>query len=136
MRGSYLPLLILLTGIFVYRSNAVAQAPVLHVIAGPGVVLTREEVKEVFLGDKTFSASTKLIPLDNLSVRDGFLGKVLNLTAAKYESIWTKKAFRDGLNPPKALENDNAVIEYVRRTAGAVGYVTTAPAGVTVVSKY
>jgi len=128
-------------GIFVTLCTAVSMTwaqstPTIYVIAGPGTSLTAAETKEVFLGDKTFSASTRLIPIDNLAIRDGFLAKVLGVNAAKYESIWTKKAFRDALNPPKTLDNDSAVLDYVKRTNGAVGYMTTAPVGVTVVGKF
>ena len=58
------------------------------------------------------------------------------MNASKYESIWIKKAFRDALNPPKVLMNDTDVIDYVKRTPGAVGYVASAPSGVTVLQKY
>jgi len=122
-----------------YAVVAVASAqssPTIYVVAGPGTSLTAAEIKEVFLGDKTFSASTSLVPIDNLAVREVFLAKVLGVNAAKYESIWTKKAFRDALNPPKTLDNDSAVLDYVKRTVGALGYVTTTPVGVTVVAKY
>lgn len=128
--------LMLLLGIFPRVTSIHAQAPTIYVVAAQGVPLTDSDVKEIFLGDKTFTGSTKLVPVDNASVRDGFLSKVLAMKAAKYESIWTKKAFRDAINPPKVLMSDTEVIDYVKRTPGAVGYVASAPSGVTVVQKY
>ena len=44
-------------------------------------------------------------------------------TAARYVT----RAFRDGLNPPAAKSTDDEVLEFVRRTAGAVGYVSSFP---------
>ena len=113
-----------------------AQAPTVFVIAGPGISLSSADIKEVFLGDKAFSGSTKLVPIDNAAAREAFLNKAMGLNGPKYESIWVKKGFRDGVNPPKVLGSDAEVVEFVKRTPGAVGYVSNAPAGVTVIQKY
>jgi hypothetical protein len=109
-----------------------AQTLSLYVIGGQGVTLTGTEVKEVYLGDKVFSGSVRLVPVDNAAAREAFLNKVMGMTASKYESVWTKKAFRDALNPPNVLSTDAQVLEFVRRTPGAVGYVSTPPSGVTI----
>lgn len=113
-----------------------AQTPTVFVIAGPGNSLSSAEIKEVFLGEKTFSGSTKLVPIDNAAAREVFLNKALGLNGPKYESIWVKKGFRDAILPPKVLSNDAEVVDFVKRTPGAVGYVSNAPAGVTVIQKY
>ena len=113
-----------------------AQTPTLYVIGGQGVTLTRTEVKEVYLGDKVFSGSVRLVPVDNAAAREAFLSKVMGMTASKYESTWTKKAFRDALNPPNLLSTDAQVVEFVKRTIGAVGYVSTPPSDVTIIQKF
>ena len=128
--------LMLLLGIFPRATSIEAQSVTIYVVAAQGLPLTGSDVKEIFLGDKTFSGSTKLVPVDNAGVRDAFLNKALGLSAGKYESIWTKKAFRDALNPPKLLMSDAEVIDYVKRTPAAVGYVGSAPSGVNVIQKY
>ncbi len=74
-----------------------AQTPTLYIIGGQGVTLTGTEVKEVYLGDKVFSGSVKLVPMDNAAARETFLSRVMGMTPSKYESTWTKKAFRDAL---------------------------------------
>jgi hypothetical protein len=58
------------------------------------------------------------------------------MEAAKYTSSWTKKSFRDGVSPPAVKGSDADTIEFVKQTAGAVGYVSTSPAGVTLVGKF
>ena len=45
----------------------------------------------------------------------------------RYSTHWVRKSFRDGLNPPAAKSTDLEVVEYVRRTAGGVDYVSSAP---------
>ena len=109
-----------------------ANAADVVVISHPGTTLSAGDVKDVFLGEKQFAGSIKLIPVDNVSLQSNFLSKIMNMTGDKYTSLWTKKSFRDGLTPPAMKSSDAEVIEYVKRTPGAVGYVSSAPSGVNV----
>lgn len=109
------------------------QASDLVVIANASVSLSSSEVRDVFLGDKQFAGSTKLIPVDNSAAQENFLSKVLQISNSKYASTWTKKAFRDGLTAPAVKSSDAEVIEFVKRTKGAVGYVSGSPSGVNIV---
>lgn len=106
------------------------------VITNPGTTLTAAEVRDVYLGEKQFAGSVKLAPVDNFGAQDQFLAKVLNMDRAKYVTVWTKKAFREGLVQPPLKNSDNEVLDFVRRTPGAVGYVATQPSGVNIVEKY
>lgn len=112
--------------------SQVANAADVAVISNSGISISEGEVKDVFLGEKQFAGSTKLIPVDNSSLQESFLSQFMQLSAAKYNNLWTKKSFRDGLTPPEVKAGDAAVIDYVKRTPGAVGYVSTAPSGVNV----
>jgi ABC-type phosphate transport system substrate-binding protein len=103
------------------------------IIANSSVNLSAGDVRDVFLGEKQFAGSTRLTPVDNAALQESFLSKLILMTNAKYTGIWTKKAFRDGLTAPAMKSGDAEVIEYVKRTPGAVGYVANAPAGVNIV---
>lgn len=109
-----------------------AYADDVVVITNPGVTISADDIKDIFTGEKQFAGSTKLIVVDNASTQGSFLSKFLKMDTAKYNNIWTKKSFRDGLTPPAVKSSDAEVTEYVRRTPGAVGYVSSAPAGVNV----
>jgi hypothetical protein len=78
----------------------------------------------------------KLSPVDNASEQREFLATVLKLDLTKYNALWTKKSFRDALNPPPVRVNDADVIQAVLRTPGGIGSVRDAPKGVLVVAKY
>lgn len=106
------------------------------VITHSSVQISGNDVREIFVGDKQFAGSVKLIPVDNGPSQEQFLSKVLKMDGAKYNSTWTKKSFREGLNPPAVKSGDAEVVDYVKKTPGAVGYVGSAPAGVTVVQKF
>jgi hypothetical protein len=110
-----------------------ANAADVVVITNSGISVSADEVKDVFLGEKQFSGTTKLVVIDNAALQAGFLSKIMNMDVAKYNSIWTKKSFRDGLTPPAVKSGDAEVYEFVKRTPGAVGYVSTATAGVKIV---
>jgi len=80
--------------------------------------------------------AVKLVPVDNSSAQIVFLERVLKMNAAKYSTTWTKKSFRDGINPPLVTGSDAEALAYVKRTAGACSYVTIAtPADVVVVAR-
>jgi hypothetical protein len=111
-----------------------AAAGGLVVITDPAVTLSPNDVRDVYLGEKLMAGSVTLVPVDNLSAQPMFLSKVIKLDAIKYATAWTKRSFRDGRNLPTVRATDSEVIDFVKRTPGGIGYVTSAPAaGVTVV---
>lgn len=121
--------------------GTVAAAPALagdvYVIANPSVSLTSMELRDVYLGEKQFVGSIKLVPVDNSVVQGEFLVKVLHMEASKYASLWTKKGFRGGLASPATKSGDAEVINFVKNTTGAVGYISTPPPlGVSQLFKY
>lgn len=117
-------------------SSLLAQADPI-VVTHPGVQLQASEVKDVFLGNKQFAGSVKLLPVDNEQTQAAFLADTLKTDANKYRHVWARKAFQDGITPPAVKGTDAEVMDYVKRTPGAVGYVAADPGkgGVNVVGK-
>jgi len=113
-----------------------ALAGELYVISNNALNLPAEEIRDVFLGDKQVADGVKLVPIDNAALQGDFLGKVVKVDAAKYGTIWAKKGFRDGLNPPPVKSGDAEVIAAVKATPGGVGYVSSKPAALKVLQKY
>ena len=116
-------------------SSVAAQGGDLYVICNARVAITAADVRDMFLGEKQFAGTVKLVPIDNSSAQAAFLDKVLQMNAAKYSTTWTKKSFRDGVNPPLVAGSDAEALAYVKRTPGACSYVTTPATDVVVVSK-
>jgi hypothetical protein len=114
-----------------------ARAAGLIVIAHPNVDLPAGEIKDDYIGEKQFAGAIKLVPVDNAVAQEEFLKHAMAMDPVKYNATWTKKGFRDGLNPPAIKSSDVEVYEFVKRTPGAIGYVTSAPQpGVAVIHKY
>jgi hypothetical protein len=126
----------LFLGITIATCTSGAAADDLYVICSAGVVLQPSEVRNVFIGEKAFAGSAKLVPADNSAAQAAFLEKVLKLDSAKYAGLWTKKSFRDGTNPPPVKSSDAEAIAFVKSTAGGCSYVTSIPAGVTPIAKF
>lgn len=106
-------------------------------IANPGTQVAPGEIKDVFTGEKQVAGSIKLIPVDNASAQEAFLSHALKMESARYKSIWQKKSFREGLVAPAVKSGDTEVLDFVRKTPGAVGYVGgSEPTGVTIIQKY
>jgi hypothetical protein len=114
-----------------------AVADDLYVACHADVPLAAADVRDVFLGEKQMLNSIRLVPVDNLAAQAALLEKVLKMDGIKYDTIWAKQSFRDGVNAPVAMANDAAVLAFIKRTPGGCGYFTIEPpAGVTVIGEY
>jgi len=125
MRPRYLSKFLLAA--LVSLACAGARGADIYVIANPQVKLSPEDVREIYLGDKEFSGDVRLAPVDNQVALAGFVVKALGMNLQRYSTLWVKKAFRDALTPPAVKATDFEVLEFVKRTRGAVGYVSSVP---------
>ena len=119
-----------------WLAAASAAAGDLYVIAQPSLTVSAEDVRDAYVGDKQMAGGTRLVPLDNASQQKEFLDRVLKLDPARYNAIWVKKGFRDGLNAPPVKTGDADVIATVRANPGAIGYVASPPKDLKVLGKY
>jgi ABC-type phosphate transport system substrate-binding protein len=121
------------TAIFLLLASTFANAAGVVVIANPNVSVSADDVRDIFLGEKQFAGDVKLVVIDNAAMQNTFLSQIMQMDANKYNGIWTKKSFRDGLTPPAVKSGDAEVSEFIKRTPGSIGYVSAAPAGVKVI---
>ena len=128
---------LLKTGLVLTLWSAVTSwAGDVYVIVNADVILGPDEIRNVFVGEKQLSGNVKLVPMDNAAAQADFLSKVVKMDPAKYNSMWVKKGFRDGLSAPLVRGSDAETVHAVKSTPGAVGYVSKAPAGVKVIQRY
>jgi hypothetical protein len=114
-----------------------ANAADIYVIAHPATKITPEAIRDVYIGEKQFAGEVKIIPVDNAAAQAEFLEKVLRLDQTRYTNLWVKKSFRDALNPPATRTSDKEIVEFVRKTPGALAYIASSPpAGVIVIQKH
>lgn len=102
--------------------------------------LTKQQVSDLFLKKTTRwpdgSAAAPVDQSDTSSVRDSFSNDVLGKPVSAIKSYWNKQIFSGRDLPPLEKKTDTEVVEYVRSTPGAIGYVAegTATDGVRVVN--
>lgn len=106
-----------------------------HLIAHPSVqvrTLRRAHVAEIFLKTQIkWSDGTRIRPVDQpirSAVRARFLAAVYDKEPRLILRYWQRKIFSGRGYPPLELPSDERVLDYVRRTSGAIGYVEELPA--------
>jgi hypothetical protein len=127
----------ILCGVCLAALGAQAAATDVYVVCSAGVSISATDVRSMYLGEKQFAGGVKLQLADNASLQSAFLEKVLTMDSGKYSAVWTKKSFRDGANPPVVKSTDAEILEYVKRTPGACGYISSPPpADATLAAKF
>jgi ABC-type phosphate transport system substrate-binding protein len=126
MRISFIAIVVLLMSV-----TARAQSPAYRVIVNPSntvSALTRDQVSDAFLKKITRWPSGETIrPVDlhgTSSARQKFAADVLRRSLAAVRSYWQQLIFSGRNIPPAELESDAAVIAYVLKYPGAIGYVS------------
>lgn len=119
-----------------YALTAAAALADGYVIAHLTVHVAPEEVREIYAGNMQFAGSRRVIPVDNGAVQGDFLYKVMRMDPDRYVALWTRKTFREGVSPPPVMIGDAEVLDFVRRTPGAIGYVGANPGSANVILKY
>lgn len=128
---SRLPPLFLLLALWTLSSGTRADAAGIAVIVAydaPRLHLDRATLRDIYL-KKIFvdEHGTALIPVnlppDDL-LRRAFSLNLFRETADELQSYWNERYFH-GVRPPYVLGSPNAVVRFVARTSGAIGYVAT-----------
>jgi ABC-type phosphate transport system substrate-binding protein len=126
MKSSLIAIVVLMLS-----AAALAQAPPYRVIAHPSNTvssLSRDQLTDVFLKKVTRWPNGEAIrPVDlraDTTARQRFAKDVLRRSMAAVRSYWQQLIFSGRNIPPPELESDAAVIAYVLKYEGAVGYVS------------
>lgn len=121
------------------HEEVVEVAVIVHV--GVGDTPNAAEIRRIFLARQRFWGDGRLIRPVNLGAtapaRAAFTARVLGGHVQDYTAYWNDLWFH-GTAPPPVLGSDEAVLLYVARTPGAIGYVNAedaraAPAGIRIV---
>lgn len=90
--------------------------------------LSRDEISKIFLKKRTkWDNGSAIEPVDQLptsTVRERFSEAVHNRSASAIKSFWQKQIFSGRGVPPQERASDSEVLDLVRSTPGAIGYVS------------
>ena len=114
-------------------ASAQPQSPPYRVIVHPNnpvSTVSRDFLADAFLKKRTRWSNDDLIrPVDlgpRSSVRGRFSSQVLRRSVSAVRSYWRQIVFSGRGVPPPELSSDEAVVSYVLRHPGAIGYVSSA----------
>ena len=105
------------------------------VVIGHGALpkerLDAEHVRALYLGKKHYLDDQRIKPLNLKStdpLRQRFESNVLHLNREEIHAYWIKQHYL-GKRPPKVLNSVEAVLRYVERVEGTLGYVPLSAIG-------
>ncbi|MBI3562466.1 MAG: phosphate ABC transporter substrate-binding protein [Gammaproteobacteria bacterium] len=110
--------------ILVLAAHLTAWAGEIYIVSHPTLSIRSDEVRDIYNGDKQLSAGVKLVLVDNALIQTDFLARVVKLSIDKYNSLWIKKSFRDGISIPQVKSGDAEVIAFIKSNPGAIGYIS------------
>ncbi len=99
------------------------------VIVNPSVpesAISKPDVSNIYLGKKTSwndGSTVKCVVLKG-ETHNAFLENYVGKTEGQFDTFWKKQVFTGKGSPPKEFDSDQAMVEYVAQTAGAIGYVS------------
>jgi ABC-type phosphate transport system substrate-binding protein len=127
MRSLVFAIVVLLVSV-----SALAQEPAFRVIVhpdNPALGMSRDQVADVFLKKVTRWPDGETIrPVDlrtSSPVRKELTERVLRKSIAAVRSYWQQLIFSGRSIPPPELDSDAAVVAFVARNRGAIGYVSS-----------
>jgi hypothetical protein len=93
----------------------------------PQTILTKKEIMEIYLGKRVkwpdHSKITFALSADML-LHKSFLETYVDRTINQFQAHWINLLFTGQGVPPKPLESDQKVVDFVSRTSGAIGYIS------------
>jgi ABC-type phosphate transport system substrate-binding protein len=111
-----------------------AQADIAVIVhpANPVQSLTARQVAELYLGRvRTFETSQYAVIVDqghDDRVRERFFKGISGMSLGQVTAYWARLKFTGQVQPPQALPGDASVLEFVRNTPSAIGYISQANA--------
>jgi hypothetical protein len=93
--------------------------------------IDKKIVKNIFLGNKIYWESGKRIlpvhlPISSESFKF-FLKDVIDMDSNQFLSYWRRKLFSGRAHPPKQLEKDALIIEFIKSHPDGIGVISKVP---------
>lgn len=93
----------------------------------PAAKLTPDELSSIYLlRTSNWKDGTRIVPVNReagSNARAIFAMRVLEQPQAALDAHWNRMNFK-GITPPLIQESDNAVLTFVQKIPGAIGYVS------------
>ena len=126
MRTKYLLGLgvVMLVGLL-WRGDADAQEIMVIAHKGRAVSLSKEEVKQIFLGQKTLwddNTAIHFVVYTEENSYNAFLKSFIKKSPTQFTNYWKKRVFTGKGIMPKMFKDAQKVLEFVSNTEGAISF--------------
>lgn len=115
--------------VFVVLTTASSALAEVSVIVNNGVSVSSisvADLQNISLGKKTEWGDGRAIVFvvqESGAAHDAFLSRYVEKSSQQFQTFWKKQLFSGNGKAPDTLSSDAAVLEYVSKTNGAIGYV-------------
>lgn len=119
-------LVLVVMGLALVGRTAQAQVVVIANNSVKSADVSKSDLRDVFTGSApSLKDGSHVVPvlLKSGAVNDEFLTAYIGKTDAAFKASWRSLVFSGQGSMPKALDSDAAMVEYVAKTPGAIGYV-------------
>ncbi len=92
--------------------------------------VTKDQVKKIFLGDMTKwseGTSIKFVIMNKSDVHKEFVKQYTRKSTSQFQRYWKHQVFTGKGSIPKSFNTESELIDYVAKTEGAIGYVSSKP---------
>jgi len=118
-------------GALALAASAKADLYVIVNAVNPVKTLSQKEVVDIFMGrTRAFAGGEFAQALDlprDSAARAAFYLALTGMSPAQVNSYWSRLMFSGRTMPPQQLSGEPAMQEQVRRTPGAIGYLSADP---------
>jgi ABC-type phosphate transport system substrate-binding protein len=104
----------------------------LVIIANPGIndnSIEKRDLQRIYLGKQTqWQDNTSIVPvmLKSGPLRDEFIEGYVDRSVQRFVTYWRQMVFTGKGVPPKSFASESDLVDFVARTPGSVGYVSSA----------
>jgi hypothetical protein len=122
------PLIVFLVSLAasIFAGHAHAQVAIIANNSVPDSVVSKSEIRDVFMGASSnlkSGAHVAPILLKKGAAHEEFLVMIISRSDAGFQSGWKSLVFSGQSSMPRSFDSEAAMIQYVASTPGAVGYI-------------
>ena len=106
--------------------RAEAQIAIIGHAALEGTTIDKNELLDLYLGEvRTWKDGTPVVLFDlprDHDVRDAFFD-YLGKRPSRMQTVWLRNLLSGDADPPETADDEEALLEYIRTTRGAIGFI-------------
>lgn len=94
----------------------------------PENTLSQQEIREIFLGKRvqwSDNSRIRFATLRTAEIHSMFLEQYVKMSEADWKIFWKRMVFTGRGLPPETIATEAELIDFVSKTKGAVGYVSS-----------